>query len=64
MLQFEKKSWLGPQNCQEVLRDWFALVQGDLKVAKDASQSHTLLIQSKLLTNAIPRAENQVCKIN
>ena len=54
MLQFEKESRLGSQNCQEVLLYWFGLVQGDLKLVKNVSQCYTLLIQSKLLTNAIP----------
>ena len=37
MLQFEKESRLGSQNCQEVLLYWFALVQGDLKLVKNVS---------------------------
>ena len=54
MLQFEKEPWLWSQDDQEVFLDWFGLVKRDLKVTKDVSQCHTLLIQSKLLTNTIP----------
>jgi hypothetical protein len=59
MLQFEKEPWLGPQNCQVILLHLFGLVQGDFKVTNDMSQCHTLLVQSKLLTNAIPRGSRE-----
>ena len=56
-LQFEKEPWLWSEDDQKILLYWLCLIQGDLKVAKDVSQRHTLLVQSKLLTNAIPEGE-------
>ena len=59
MLQLEKEPWLWSQDDQEVFLDWFSFVKRDLKVTKDVSQRHTLLVQSKLLTNAIPKDQER-----
>jgi hypothetical protein len=58
-LQFEKEPLLWSQDNQEIFLHFFGLVQGDFKVAKDMSQRHTFLVQSKLLTNAIPRGSRE-----
>ena len=56
-LQFEKEPWLWSEDDQKILLYWLGVIQRDLKVAKDVSQCHTLLVQSKLLTYAIPEGE-------
>ena len=52
-LEVEASLWL--QGDQKILLDWPTLIQGDLKVPENVSQYHLLLIQSKLLPNAVPK---------
>lgn len=55
VFEFKVEPSLGPEDDEEILDHWFSFVtQGELKVPEDVGNHHPLLVQSKLLANAVP----------
>ena len=53
-LELEVESIFRTQDHKELLHNWLGLVQGEFKVPQDGGQHNLLLVQGKLLTNAVP----------
>ena len=53
-LEFEMEAAFGSEDEEEFFLHLLCVVQGELKVPEDGGYDNTLLVQSKLLTNAVP----------
>ena len=58
MLEAQRQAALGPQDQQPLLLYGGRSPERQLKPAQDVRQHHTLLVEGKLLTNAVPEEES------